>query len=163
MYLRDSVPVNDYHNNVYNLWYTCAATCSVFPRNPNSLERLTLFKQLPMMLPFDLQNCCVKLNRDVDIRWIFYAQIIDHIYSGCIQWIYIFEELEIWLNLMTSTAQLIDSLVRCLWWTISQSRQSVSVFMLASHVKLGASSNSLHLICYTAALLCQVRSHTDVI
>lgn len=26
-----------------------------------------------------LGNYCVKLNRDVDIRWIFYARMINHI------------------------------------------------------------------------------------
>ena len=45
----------------------------------------------------------------------------------------------------------------------SESRQSVSVFVLASHASLPASSNSLHLILGAAALLCWAGSHADVI
>lgn len=152
-YLGLAVPVNDCLGNVCRQLFTWMVTCSdvglIFSEKHKLFGKIITFKAFFLYESFDffvtIQNFflkekqCVKLNRHTLFSYekIVFAETISGIWVG--HWSHVSGER-------------------------SHNADKVFLFcMLALHVKFRASSNSLHLIRSSVALLCAVRSHMDVI
>lgn len=158
-YLVLSVPVNDCLGNVCRQLFTWMVTCSdvglIFSEKHKLFGKIITFKAV----------------FSTWIIWFFFFFYDSELFSKrktmCkTKWTYSLFLLR--KNIFCWGHHIFSGIWAGHWSHVSgkRSHNADKVFLfctLASHVKLRASSNSLHLIRSSAALLCAVRSHMDVI